>query len=863
MDMEQNFTQKSFEAISEANNFAIRYRHSDIKVEHLLLALVGQMDGLIPSVLKKMGIDTTDMIRKIESKLESFPKIEGGNSEPRANSELNRVLVGARDIAKKMGDSYISTENLFLASYDNNSFLKDYGINKKQFETVLESVRGGRKIMTDNPESTYEALDKFGKDLVELARKGKLDPIIGRDNEIRRAIQILSRRNKNNPILIGEPGVGKTAIAEGIAQRILKGDVPENLKDKTIFSLDMGALVAGAKYRGEFEERLKAVLEEIEKSEGRIILFIDEVHNIVGAGKTEGSMDAGNLLKPMLARGEIKVIGATTIDEYRKYIEKDAALERRFQPVMVDEPTVEDTISILRGLKEKFEIFHGIRITDNAIVTAATMSDRYINDRFLPDKAIDLIDEAAAKVKTEINSMPTELDEVTRRVMQLEIEKVALEKEKDQASKDRLVTLEKELAELNEKKAAFKAQWESERQEVEKIQNINTEIEKVKLQIADAQRKNDYNKLAELQYGKLPSLEKQRADEEEKAKNQNPDANKLLKQEIDSEEIAEIVGKWTGIPVSKLLQGEREKILHLAEQMMKRVIGQDEAITTISDTIIRSRAGLKDPNRPIGSFIFLGPTGVGKTYLTKTLAFNLFDDESNIVRIDMSEYMDKFSTTRLIGAPPGYVGYEEGGMLVNKIRQQPYAVVLFDEIEKAHSSVFDVFLQLMDEGKITDKLGKEGDFSNALVLFTSNIGSADIIEKFAQHHIPTSSELMQLMSGHFRPEFLARITEIIPFAPISEEMAEKIFSIQLKPLENSLERLGIHLSLSEEAKKNLAISGFSSKYGARQIAGVIRTHLTRPISKKIVAEEIKYGDTLSIHWDNDKKDIYLQIAQKE
>ena len=669
MDMEQNFTQKSFQAISEANNFAIRYRHSDIKVEHLLLALVGQMDGLIPSVLKKMGIDTTDMIRKIESKLESFSKIEGGNSEPRANGELNRVLVGARDIAKKMGDSYISTEHLFLASYDNNSFLKDYGINKKQFETVLENVRGRRKVMTDNPESTYEALDKFGKDLVELARKGKLDPIIGRDNEIRRAIQILSRRNKNNPILIGEPGVGKTAIAEGIAQRILKGDVPENLKDKTIFSLDMGALVAGAKYRGEFEERLKAVLEEIEKSEGRIILFIDEVHNIVGAGKTEGSMDAGNLLKPMLARGEIKVIGATTIDEYRKYIEKDAALERRFQPVMVDEPTVEDTISILRGLKEKFEIFHGIRITDNAIVTAATMSDRYINDRFLPDKAIDLIDEAAAKVKTEINSMPTELDEVTRRVMQLEIEKVALEKEKDQASKDRLVTLEKELAELNEKKAAFKAQWESEKQEVEKIQNINTEIEKVKLQIADAQRKNDYNKLAELQYGKLPALEKQRADEEEKAKNQNPDANKLLKQEIDSEEIAEIVGKWTGIPVSKLLQGEREKILHLAEQMMKRVIGQDEAITTISDTIIRSRAGLKDPNRPIGSFIFLGPTGVGKTYLTKTLAFNLFDDESNIIRIDMSEYMDKFSTTRLIGAPPGYVGYEEGGQLTEAVRR--------------------------------------------------------------------------------------------------------------------------------------------------------------------------------------------------
>ena len=766
--MEQNFTQKSIEAISEANNFAIRYKHSDIKVEHLLLALVGQMDGLIPNVLKKMGIDTTDMIKKIEGKLESFPKIEGGNSEPRPNGEMNRVLVGAGDFAKKMGDSYISTEHLFLASYDNNNFLKEYGINKKQFETVLESVRGGRKIMTDNPESTYEALDKFGKDLVELARKGKLDPIIGRDNEIRRAIQILSRRNKNNPILIGEPGVGKTAIAEGIAQRILKGDVPENLKDKTIFSLDMGALVAGAKYRGEFEERLKAVLEEIEKSEGRIILFIDEVHNIVGAGKTEGSMDAGNLLKPMLARGEIKVIGATTIDEYRKYIEKDAALERRFQPVMVDEPTVEDTISILRGLKEKFEIFHGIRITDNAIVTAATMSDRYINDRFLPDKAIDLIDEAAAKVKTEINSMPTELDEVTRRVMQLEIEKVALEKEKDQASKDRLVTLEKELAELNEKKAAFKAQWESEKQEVEKIQNINTEIEKIKLQIADAQRKNDYNKLAELQYGKLPALEKQRADEEEKAKNQNPDANKLLKQEIDSEEIAEIVGKWTGIPVSKLLQGEREKILHLAEQMMKRVIGQDEAITTISDTIIRSRAGLKDPNRPIGSFIFLGPTGVGKTYLTKTLAFNLFDDESNIVRIDMSEYMDKFSTTRLIGAPPGYVGYEEGGQLTEAVRRKPYSVILFDEIEKAHPDVFNILLQLLDDGRLTDGKGKVVDFKNTIIIMTSNIGSEIILED-PQVSEPTKEAVLNEMKHRFKPEFLNRIDDIIVFKALGKE----------------------------------------------------------------------------------------------
>ena len=849
--MEQNFTQKSFEAISEANNFAIRYRHSDIKVEHLMLALVGQMDGLIPSVLKKMGIDTTDMIRKIESKLESFPKIEGGNSEPRANSELNRVLVGARDIAKKMGDSYISTEHLFLASYDNNSFLKDYGINKKQFETVLENVRGGRKIMTDNPESTYEALDKFGKDLVELARKGKLDPIIGRDNEIRRAIQILSRRNKNNPILIGEPGVGKTAIAEGIAQRILKGDVPENLKDKTIFSLDMGALVAGAKYRGEFEERLKAVLEEIEKSEGRIILFIDEVHNIVGAGKTEGSMDAGNLLKPMLARGEIKVIGATTIDEYRKYIEKDAALERRFQPVMVDEPTVEDTISILRGLKEKFEIFHGIRITDNAIVTAATMSDRYINDRFLPDKAIDLIDEAAAKVKTEINSMPTELDEVTRRVMQLEIEKVALEKEKDQASKDRLVTLEKELAELNEKKAAFKAQWESEKQEVEKIQNINTEIEKVKLQIADAQRKNDYNKLAELQYGKLPALEKQRADEEEKAKNQNPDANKLLKQEIDSEEIAEIVGKWTGIPVSKLLQGEREKILHLAEQMMKRVIGQDEAITTISDTIIRSRAGLKDPNRPIGSFIFLGPTGVGKTYLTKTLAFNLFDDESNIIRIDMSEYMDKFSTTRLIGAPPGYVGYEEGGQLTEAVRRKPYSVILFDEIEKAHPDVFNILLQLLDDGRLTDGKGKVVDFKNTIIIMTSNIGSEIILED-PQVSEPTKEAVLNEMKHRFKPEFLNRIDDIIVFKALGKESVKNIISIILDEINDKLKEQYIKIEFTDKALDYIVNEAYDPAYGARPLKRFVQKDIETNLSKMILSNEVPENSTVVLDSDGEK-----------
>ena len=705
--------------------------------------------------------------------------------------------------------------------------------------------------MTDNPESTYEALDKFGKDLVELARKGKLDPIIGRDNEIRRAIQILSRRNKNNPILIGEPGVGKTAIAEGIAQRILKGDVPENLKDKTIFSLDMGALVAGAKYRGEFEERLKAVLEEIEKSEGRIILFIDEVHNIVGAGKTEGSMDAGNLLKPMLARGEIKVIGATTIDEYRKYIEKDAALERRFQPVMVDEPTVEDTISILRGLKEKFEIFHGIRITDNAIVTAATMSDRYINDRFLPDKAIDLIDEAAAKVKTEINSMPTELDEVTRRVMQLEIEKVALEKEKDQASKDRLVTLEKELAELNEKKAAFKAQWESEKQEVEKIQNINTEIEKVKLQIADAQRKNDYNKLAELQYGKLPALEKQRADEEEKAKNQNPDANKLLKQEIDSEEIAEIVGKWTGIPVSKLLQGEREKILHLAGQMMKRVIGQDEAITTISDTIIRSRAGLKDPNRPIGSFIFLGPTGVGKTYLTKTLAFNLFDDESNIIRIDMSEYMDKFSTTRLIGAPPGYVGYEEGGQLTEAVRRKPYSVILFDEIEKAHPDVFNILLQLLDDGRLTDGKGKVVDFKNTIIIMTSNIGSEIILED-PQVSDPTKEAVLNEMKHRFKPEFLNRIDDIIVFKALGKESVKNIISLILDEINDKLKEQYIKIEFTDKALDYIVNEAYDPAYGARPLKRFVQKDIETNLSKMILSNEVPENSTVVLDSDGEK-----------
>ena len=849
INMENNFTQKSMEAISEAHNFAIRYKHSDMKVEHLLLALTGQMNGLIPNILKKMGVDTTDLMKKLEEKLNRMPKIEGGVSDPRPNAEMNRVLVDAEDYAKKMEDAYISTEHLFLASYDNNSFLKENGIVKKQFENALEGVRGGKKIMTDNPENTYEALDKYGKDLVELARKGKIDPIIGRDNEIRRAIQILSRRNKNNPILIGEPGVGKTAIAEGIAQRILNGDVPENLKDKTIFSLDMGALISGAKYRGEFEERLKAVLDELENSDGRIILFIDEVHNIVGAGKTEGSMDAGNLLKPMLARGEIKVIGATTIDEYRKYIEKDAALERRFQPILVNEPSVEDTISILRGLKEKFEIFHGIRITDNALVTAATMSDRYINDRFLPDKAIDLIDEAAAKVKTEINSMPTELDEVTRRVMQLEIEKVALEKEKDQASKDRLENLEKELAELSEKKAAFQSQWENEKQEVEKIKKLNEEIEKVRLEIEAAQRKNDYNKLAELQYGVLPQLEKDRTELQEKAKEH--DNNKLLKQEIDSEEIAEIVGKWTGIPVSKLMQGEKEKILNLAKYMKERVIGQDEAIETISDTIIRSRAGLKDPNRPIGSFIFLGPTGVGKTYLTKTLSLNLFDDENNIVRIDMSEYMDKFSVTRLIGAPPGYVGYEEGGQLTEAVRRKPYSVILFDEIEKAHPDVFNVLLQLLDDGRLTDGKGKVVDFKNTIVIMTSNIGSEIILED-PQLSNTTKEAVLDEMKHRFKPEFLNRIDDIIIFKSLGKDSVKNIIKLILEDINRKLKEQFVKVEFTDKSLDFIVNEAYDPAYGARPLKRFVQKDIETNLSKMILSNEIPENSTILIDSDGEK-----------
>ncbi|WP_435308779.1 ATP-dependent chaperone ClpB [Sebaldella termitidis] len=845
--MENKFTEKSVEAISEAHNYAVRYKSPDMKVEHLLLALVGQMEGLIPKLLQKMGINTSNLINKLSAKLDSFSKVEGSSGDPRPNAELNRVLVQAEDYMKEYHDSYISTEHLFLAAFDNNNFLKANNINKDQFENVLADVRGNKRVDNTTPENSYDALEKYGKDLVELARKGKIDPIIGRDTEIRRAIQILSRRTKNNPILIGEPGVGKTAIAEGIAQRILKGDVPESLKDKTVFSLDMGSLISGAKYRGEFEERLKAVIKEIEDSDGRIILFIDEVHTIVGAGKGDGAMDAGNLLKPMLARGDAKVIGATTIEEYRKYIEKDPALERRFQPVLVPESSVEDTISILRGLKEKFETFHGIRITDNALVAAAVMSDRYISDRFLPDKAIDLIDEASAKIKTEIDSMPTELDEVTRKVLQLEIEREALKKEKDKASQDRLESLEKELADLNEKKSTLQSQWEAEKHEVDTLKKINEEIDKVKLDIQEAERVYDLNKLAELKYGKLAALEKKKEQEEADLETKK-DSARLLKQELDSEEIAEVVGKWTGIPVSKLMEGEKDKILHLEDHLKARVVGQDEAIKAISDTIIRSRAGLKDPNRPIGSFIFLGPTGVGKTYLAKTLAYNLFDDENNIVRIDMSEYMDKFSVTRLIGAPPGYVGYEEGGQLTEAIRRKPYSVILFDEIEKAHPDVFNVLLQLLDDGRLTDGKGKVVDFKNSIIIMTSNLGSHLILED-PEMKQETRDGVMNELKMRFRPEFLNRVDDTIVFKALDRDNVKGIVRLVLDDINKKLKEQYMRIEYTDAALDFIVKEAYDPSYGARPLRRFVQKDIETNLSKMILANEVKENDVILIDSD--------------
>ena len=832
--MNKNFTEKANLSLSEATNFAIKYSNPEIRIEHLQLALVGQPQGLIPNILMKMGFDINELLNSLKKSIDNFPKVNIANN-PSLNGELSRVIVNSENIANKMQDDYISVEHLFLSTIE----IKNMGIDKKLFINALKNLRGNKKVTSENPENSYEVLEKFGKDLVELARSGKIDPIIGRDDEIRRTIQILSRRNKNNPILIGEPGVGKTAIAEGIAWRILKGDVPENLKDKTIFSLDMGALISGAKYRGEFEERLKSVIDTLEQSQGKIMLFIDEVHNIVGAGSSEGSMDASNLLKPMLARGEIKVIGATTLDEYRKYIEKDAALERRFQPVLVNEPSIDETISVLRGLKEKFEQFHGVRISDNAVVSAVTLSDRYISDRFLPDKAIDLIDEACAKLKTELDSMPTELDELTRQVTQLEIEKQALKKEDDEASKKRYIELEKDLANKKAKKEELLSLWQNEQESAKKYKSIQEELEKAKLDFEEYTRKIDYEKAGEIKYKIIPELEKKLYDYKEN------DKGTMLPKVITTENITQIIAKWTGIPVSKLMEEEKEKILKLDENIKSRVIGQDEAVQTIYKTILRSRAGLKDPNRPIGSFIFLGPTGVGKTYLAKTLAYNLFDDENNIVRIDMSEYMDKFSVTRLIGAPPGYVGYEEGGQLTEAIRRKPYSVILFDEIEKAHPDVFNLLLQVLDDGRLTDSKGKVVNFKNTIIIMTSNLGSRDILENNMEN-------VDNILKAHFKPEFLNRIDDIVVFKALDKENIARIVELALKEVAKLLEDQFIELEYTSNALDKIAKDSYSPNYGARPIKRYVQRELETELSKKILNGELKAHSKVKIDVKDDE-----------
>lgn len=832
--MNKNFTEKANLSLSEATNFAIKYSNPEIRIEHLQLALIGQPQGLIPNILMKMGFDINELVNSLKKSIDNFPKVNIANN-PSVNGELSRAIVNSEQIANKMQDEYISVEHLFLSTIE----IKNMGIDKKLFINALKNLRGNKKVTSENPENSYEVLEKYGKDLVELARSGKIDPIIGRDDEIRRTIQILSRRNKNNPILIGEPGVGKTAIAEGIAWRILKGDVPENLKDKTIFSLDMGALISGAKYRGEFEERLKSVIDTLEQSQGKIILFIDEVHNIVGAGSSEGSMDASNLLKPMLARGEIKVIGATTLDEYRKYIEKDAALERRFQPVLVNEPSIDETISVLRGLKEKFEQFHGVRISDNAVVSAVTLSDRYISDRFLPDKAIDLIDEACAKLKTELDSMPTELDELTRQVTQLEIEKQALKKEDDEASKKRYIELEKDLANKKAKKEELLSLWQNEQESAKKYKSIQEELEKAKLDFEEYTRKIDYEKAGEIKYKIIPELEKKLYEYKEN------DKGTMLPKVITTENITQIIAKWTGIPVSKLMEEEKEKILKLDENIKSRVIGQDEAVQTIYKTILRSRAGLKDPNRPIGSFIFLGPTGVGKTYLAKTLAYNLFDDENNIVRIDMSEYMDKFSVTRLIGAPPGYVGYEEGGQLTEAIRRKPYSVILFDEIEKAHPDVFNLLLQVLDDGRLTDSKGKVVNFKNTIIIMTSNLGSRDILENNMEN-------VDNILKAHFKPEFLNRIDDIVVFKALDKENIARIVELALKEVAKLLEDQFIELEYTSNALDKIAKDSYSPNYGARPIKRYVQRELETELSKKILNGELKAHSKVKIDVKDDE-----------